>query len=95
MEIINSIEDLLNIFVPGLICVWMFGSLANRKYDIQTYLIFGSAMGAIIKSIVDIPNNVLLNSEMDFGIPILPAYVLTGIVFAIVYYKAKIRKPLI
>lgn len=88
IKLINNVETLFNIFVPGAICVWCYSKLSLRKMEYQGYLTLSIAIGFVIKYCVDYADH-LLGRFTIAGFPIIVVYVLVGIIGAIVFYKGK------
>ena len=49
VKLINSIDTLFNVFVPGAICVWFYMKLSLKKIEYQGYLILSIAVGFVLK----------------------------------------------
>lgn len=87
-KLINNIETLFNVFVPGALCVWCYMKLSLKKIEYQGYLVLSIALGFVIKYIVDYIDK-LLGSSVIVGFPIVIVYVAVGITSAIAFYKIK------
>lgn len=51
VKLINSIDTLFNVFVPGAICVWFYMKLSLKKIEYQGYLILSIAVGFVLSSL--------------------------------------------
>lgn len=59
VKLINSIDTLFNVFVPGAICVWFYMKLSLKKIEYQGYLILSIAVGFVLKYTVDYLDRIL------------------------------------
>lgn len=87
-ELLNNIDLLFNILVPGVLCVWVYAKLSLKKIDSTGYLTLSVSIGFVIKHIVDYLDTMLTQIAIK-GFPIVIVYAITGIGFAVLYYKAK------
>ena len=87
VKLINSIDTLFNVFVPGAICVWFYMKLSLKKIEYQGYLILSIAVGFVLKYTVDYLDRIL--PFVVVGFPIVLAYVLLGLLAAAAFYKVK------
>ena len=88
IKLINNIETLFNIFVPGALCVWCYTKLSLKKIEYQGYLVLSIALGFVIKYIVDYIDK-FLGRFVNIDFPIAIVYVVVGIFGAIIFYKSK------
>lgn len=82
-KLINNIEMLFTVFVPGAMCIWCYSKLALKKLDYQGYFVSSITLGFVIKHFVDL---FLKSSSFTFQIIV---YIAVGIILAVVYYKIK------
>lgn len=88
IKLINNVETLFNVFVPGALCVWAYSKLSLKKFEYQGYLALSISLGFVIKYCVDYIDH-LLGSFVIVGFPIVIVYVAVGLASAIIFYKAK------
>lgn len=88
IKLINNVETLFNVFVPGALCVWFYTKLSIKKIEYQGFLALSIAFGFTIKYCVDYIDH-LLGRWVIIGFPIVIVYVFVGLVGASVFYKAK------
>lgn len=88
-EIKMTIEEIVNIFLPGIVCVAAYDCLANKKYKIQTYTVAGVIVGMVIKSLIDALNNAILITGFYTGFPIFVFYIIVALLSGVLYFKAK------
>lgn len=77
-EIAMTIEEIVNVFVPGVVCIFVYDMLANKKYKLQTYTVAGIIVGMIIKSVMDGINSLFL-LFWCLPIPMFPFYIVCAI----------------
>lgn len=77
-EIAMTIEEIVNVFVPGVVCIFVYDMLANKKYKLQTYTVAGIIVGMIIKSVMDGINSLFL-LLWCLPIPMFPFYIVCAI----------------
>ena len=53
IKLINNVETLFNVFVPGALCVWFYTKLSLKKIEYQGFLALSIALGFTIKYCVD------------------------------------------
>lgn len=87
-EIKMTIDEILNIFVPGVICVFTYVALSNRKCGLQGYTLAGIVTGSIIKTVVDYVNTIALR-YYQIQFPIFIVYSFVALLISIVAYKIK------
>lgn len=90
VKLINNVETLFTVFVPGALCVWCYSKLALKRIETQGYFILSIAIGFSIKYIIDNSRSVLaiINPNMN-NFPALLSYIVFGLFLAIIYYKVK------
>lgn len=88
-EIKMTVEEIINVFLPGIVCVAVYDGLANKNYKLQTYTVAGIIVGMVIKSLIDGVNNLILNTGFYTGFPIFVVYVIAALVAGVSYFKAK------
>ena len=88
IKLINNVETLFNVFVPGALCVWFYTKLSIKKIEYQGFLALSIAFGFTIKYCVDYIDH-LLGKWVIVGFPIVIVYVLVGLISAAAFYKAK------
>mgnify|MGYP007081941776 CR=1 FL=1 len=88
-EIKMTVEEIINVFLPGIVCVAVYDELANKNYKLQTYTVAGIIVGMVIKSLIDGVNNLILNTGFYTGFPIFVVYVIAALVAGVSYFKAK------
>ena len=91
-ELVNNVETLFNVFVPGALCVWFYTKLSLKKIEYQGFLSLSIAFGFTIKYIVDYIDR-LLGKIVIKGFPIVVVYIVTGIVCSALFYKVKNSIP--
>lgn len=83
-----TIEEILNIFLPGVACIYVYDALAMKRYPLQTYTVVGVIIGAIIKCIVDWVNGIVIKYyQTDF--PIFVVYIAFAVIVGIAFYLVK------
>ena len=88
-EIKMTIEEIIYVFLPGIVCVAVYDGLANKNYKLQTYTVAGVIVGMIIKSLVDVINNSILNTGFHTDFPIFVTYIIVALVVGVSYFKVK------
>lgn len=58
-ELVNNVETLFNVFVPGALCVWFYTKLSLKKIEYQGFLSLSIAFGFTIKYIIDYADHLL------------------------------------
>lgn len=88
IKLINNVETLFNVFVPGALCVWFYTKLSLKKIEYQGFLALSIALGFTIKYCVDYIDY-LLGNFVIVGFPIVVVYVIVGILCAAIFFKVK------
>ena len=88
IKLINNVETLFNVFVPGALCVWFYTKLSLKRIEYQGFLALSIALGFTIKYCVDYIDY-LLGNFVIVGFPIVVVYVIVGILCAAIFFKAK------
>ena len=83
-----AIEEILNIFLPGVVCIYVYDSLAMKRYPLQTYTVAGAIIGAIIKFVVDWLNGIALK-HIQTDIPVFIAYIVFAVIVGLLFYLIK------
>ena len=91
-ELVNNVETLFNVFVPGALCVWFYTKLSLKKIEYQGFLSLSIAFGFTIKYIIDYADHLLGRFTIK-GFPIVVVYIVTGIVCSALFYKIKNSIP--
>lgn len=86
--LVSSVDLLFQVFVPGALCVWCYRWLDMKSMSDQMFFVLSVAMGYLIKSSVDYYDIVFGSIALD-GFPLVLAYVLFGLFYAIVFTKLK------
>lgn len=86
--LINSVDLLFHVFVPGALCVWCYRWLDMKKMSDQMFFVLSVAIGYLIKSSVDYYDSVFWSIAVK-GFPLVLAYVLFGLLYAVVFSKLK------
>lgn len=86
--LISSVDLLFHVFVPGALCVWCYRWLDMKKMSDQMFFVLSVAIGYLIKSSVDYLDTTFWSIAIkDF--PLVLAYVLFGLLYAVVFFKLK------
>lgn len=83
-----TIEEILNIFLPGVVCIYVYDTLAMKRYPLQTYTVAGAIIGTVIKFAVDWVNGMVSN-YFKSDIPIFIAYIIFAAIVGFLYYVVK------
>lgn len=86
--LINSVDLLFHVFVPGALCVWCYRWLDMKKMSDQMFFVLSVAIGYLIKSSVDYYDSVFWSIATK-GFPLVLAYVMFGLLYAIIFFKLK------
>ena len=84
-----AIEEILNIFLPGVVCIYVYDSLAMKRYPLQTYTVAGAIIGAIIKFVVEWLNGIALK-HIQTDIPVFIAYIVFAVIVGLLFYLIKL-----
>ena len=83
-----TIEEILNTFLPGVVCIYVYDALAMKRYSLQTYTVAGAIIGAIIKFCVDWLSGIAPN-YLKPNMPIFIAYIIFAAIVGFLYYVTK------
>ena len=86
--LISSVDLLFHVFVPGALCVWCYRWLDMKKMSDQMFFVLSVAIGYLIKSSVDYFDAVFWSIAIK-GFPLVLAYVIFGLLYAVVFFKLK------
>ena len=92
-QIIVTVNDVLFIFVPGIVCLFVYGLLVSRKYDVSTYTVFGITAGTLVKFSVDSVNEVLLKFY-HIPFPIFFIYIIVAVFVAWLFHYVRTSIPI-
>lgn len=86
-DLIHIVPDLINLFLPGFICIALFSWLNNKKYDISIMTIWGLFISFIIKTFyLAIHSVLLIKTDINDALKVL-IYICTGTILAFVTAK--------
>ena len=86
-KLLNDVDTLFNIFVPGALCVWFYTKLALKKLEFQSYFVISFVVGFVVKHFSD---------TMATAIPVVYSvsspfliYIVVALLLAAIYYHCK------
>lgn len=86
-KLLNDVDTLFNIFVPGALCVWFYTKLALKKLEFQSYFVISFVVGFVVKHFSD---------TMATAIPVVYSvsspfliYIVVALLLAAIYYHRK------